>query len=97
MGGSGTAAESSAGGIAIGGNVAWADICSLFNTVSLSDFAKGWSGRLPAIVTTSEASALASDAIPTFAAISAPRLIKQIRATQMVLNIEGLGMYRSSS
>jgi len=61
---------------------------SMFETSSLSDFASiSCSTFVPAGVSTRDASAFASDAVPTFMAAKAPRLIKQIRASQTVLII----------
>jgi len=61
---------------------------SMFETSSLSDFASvSCSTFVPAGVSTRDASAFASDAVPTFMAAKAPRLIKEIRASQTVLII----------
>ena len=57
----------------------------MFNTSNLSDFISACPMLLPAGITTWEASALTSDAVPTFTAAIAMRVIKQIRASQTVL------------
>jgi hypothetical protein len=75
--------------IATGVNVVSGGTRSMFKTSSLSDFINGCSGCLAVVITTSETSALASDANPIFTATIAPRLIKQIRASQTVLIIKG--------
>jgi hypothetical protein len=56
---------------------------------SLSDFIDACSVPLSVGITTSGASALAGDSIPTFIAAITARLIRQIRASQTVLIIQG--------
>jgi hypothetical protein len=56
-------------------------------TSNLSDFINACS--VPLSAGTPEASALATDSIPTFMAAIIARLIKQIRASQTVLIIQG--------
>jgi hypothetical protein len=58
-------------------------------TSNLSDFINPCSVPFSAGITTPEASALASDSIPTFMAAIITRLIKQSRASQTVLIIQG--------
>ena len=58
-------------------------------TSNLSDFINAFSVPLSAGITTPVASARASDSIPTFKAAIIARLIKQIRASQTVLIIQG--------
>jgi hypothetical protein len=79
----------SGGRIATGVNVVLGALVRCSKPSSLSDFINGCSGCLAVVITTSETSALASDANPIFTATIAPRLIKQIRASQTVLIIKG--------
>ena len=82
------------GSIAIGVTVVLVSARSIFKTSSLSDFINGCSDFISVGVTSSETFALARDAVPILTAAIAPRLIKQMTASQTVLIIQFLGIRR---